>query len=117
MSAVPYRDEHGTALPPAREARDEDRIPRASTFDRLVESTLAIVESNAALTKSVGRLVRLSWAIISMNVILLSAVAALLAWTTMFLSRPDPSLLHERDQRRAATERRGDPSLVHAEGN
>jgi hypothetical protein len=79
MSAEPYRDVYGEALAPARAPREADQRPGASTFDRLVESTLAIVESNAALTKNVGRLVRVTYAILLFNVALVAIVIRILA--------------------------------------
>lgn len=83
MSAEPYRGIHGEAIAPARAHREADQRPGASTFDRLVESSLAIVESNVQLTKNVSKLVRLSWAIVLLNLVLLASVALLLAWLAL----------------------------------
>ncbi len=48
------------------------KLEFASTFD-------ALIASNLALTTSVGRLVKLSWAIIVLNVALITAVVAMTA--------------------------------------
>ncbi len=45
----------------------------ASVFDTLIAS-------NLSLTMAVGRLVRLSWAIILFNVVLIASVIATLVW-------------------------------------
>lgn len=66
------------ALPPARLPKDEHLRPGASTFDRLIDS-------NLQLTANVGKLVRLSWAIILLNVVLIVSVALLLGWTALRL--------------------------------
>lgn len=50
----------------------------SETFDRLVESTLAIVESNGELTRNVGKLVRVTYAVLAFNAILVAIVIAIL---------------------------------------
>lgn len=53
---------------------ETDRRPTARVFDELVLANLSLVQS-------VGKLVRLSWAIIALNVVLIASVAVLLTWT------------------------------------
>lgn len=66
-------------LPPARPPRVEDARPGAATFDRLVESSIAIVESNGQLTRNVGKLVRVTYAVLATNAVLVGIVI-LLMW-------------------------------------
>lgn len=58
----------------------------ASVFDNLIGATLK-------LTVSVERLVRLSWAIVILNVLLITVVAALLAWVAFTVRQPARALL------------------------
>ncbi len=50
------------------------KLQFASTFD-------ALIAANLSLTASVGKLVKLSWAILGMNLLLITSVVALIAWT------------------------------------
>ena len=56
-----------STLPPPRSRE------LASVFDQLTTA-------NLRLAQSVGQLVRLSWAVIGLNLALITAVAVLLAW-------------------------------------
>ena len=78
MSAVPYRDEHGAVLPPAREAREEDRIPLSTAFDNLIASNLALTTNVGKLTGDVGRLVHLTYGVIAFNFVLVAIVVFVL---------------------------------------
>jgi hypothetical protein len=79
----------------------------SETFDRLVDASLD-------LTRSVERLVRLSWAIIAMNVILVVAIAAVVAWT-LTVRQPARALFDVGDEHAAYAKGARNPSLVHAE--
>ncbi len=55
---------------------EQRKMALAPVFDRLIETTLS-------LTQSVERLVRLSWAIIGLNLILIAALVAVVAWAVL----------------------------------
>jgi protein-S-isoprenylcysteine O-methyltransferase Ste14 len=62
------------------ETAQRRKVEFASTFDRLIASNLSLTGSVGQLTESAGRLVKLSWAIILLNVVLISAGAAAVVW-------------------------------------
>lgn len=65
----------------------------ASTFDKLIDSTLA-------LTTSVRRLVNLSWAIVLLNVVLISVLSVAIAWWAL-TRKPSGALLDAGQERSA----------------
>lgn len=68
---APYRGDLAMPDPAETETAQRRKIEFASVFDNLVAS-------NMALSKSVGSLVRLSWAIILLNVVLIGFVVVTL---------------------------------------
>lgn len=65
-------------VPDPAEAETEERKHAgfATTFDHLITS-------NLSLTMAVGRLVRLSWAIIMFNIVLIATIVVVGAWVVL----------------------------------
>ena len=75
MPSEPQFDAAETETDARRKATPSSPV-LASVFDNLIAS-------NLALSQSVGRLVRLSWAIILLNVVLIASVAVTLTWAAV----------------------------------
>lgn len=78
--SLPYRDEYGQELAPARPLRKEDERPQASAFDRLVDSTLK-------LSAHVAQLVRLTYGVLVFNAVFVAFNVVLLAMLCAVLWR------------------------------
>jgi uncharacterized protein involved in cysteine biosynthesis len=80
--------------PAETETAQRRKVEFATTFDTLIQS-------NLALTESVGRLVRLSWSIVVLNLVLIGVVILTLTWATLSNRQPRSLTVDVHEEPRA----------------